>query len=272
MTHQTTISTDLCTYLLHAQPRVTLLHATPEWVVAQATKGYTGVYTAEPMSQNEQNIFWEELGNTKLKGPLEMAQTFWLIEDVSRAFTHQFARYRIGVSAVQESQRFSKQVGANARIMVPSRVVNSPGELESFIDSCESMMQAYYAMLESGNVQVQDARGILPTNICTRLYANIAVNSLAHIYEQRYCCQAQDSGAGENGEWKQVVRQMKEQLTAKGFAQYAKLLTAPWENPQCTSCGFGASFDRPCSYQSKFDGNLVKIYQSLEDKWYPAEG
>lgn len=259
MNQPSIIQTELCTYLLHAQPKVTLLDATPEWVVAQATKGYTGHYSPEALSPREQAQFWEELGNTKLKGPLEMASTFWLIEDVTRAFTHQFARYRIGVSTVQESQRFSKQVGANAKIMVPSRVVNNAGELESFIEGCETMMHTYYAMLDAGNVQVQDARGILPTNICTRLYTSISVPALKHIYEQRYCCQAQDSGAGEQGEWKQVVRQMKEQLVLKGRPHYAALLEAPWENPQCTNCGFGASFDRPCSYQDKFDANLRKL-------------
>jgi len=247
------IYTNNCTYLLGAQPVVTLLNATPEWVVAQATKGYTGVYTASPMAKEDQELFWEELGATKLKGPLEMANTFWLIEDVSRAFTHQIARYRIGFSMVQESQRFSRQEGELARIMVPSNIAHN-SELERFIDGCETAMETYFAMLGTEGVETQDARAILPTNICTRLYATIAVNSLAHIYEQRHCCQAQA------GEWTSVVRQFKEKLLDNDYPHYAGVLQAPWENPNCTSCGFGASFDRPCRNQKLFDANLEKLY------------
>ena len=120
-------------------------------------------------------------------------------------------------------------------------------------------MRTYYAMLDADGVETQDARGILPTNICTRLYTTIAMTGLAHMYEQRHCCQAQDSGAGENGEWKQVVTQFKRQLEMNNFPYYAKSLKAPWEDPRCTNCGFGAQFDRPCSYQDKFDANLDQL-------------
>lgn len=266
---RTVMQTDLCSYIVRPQPKVTLLNATPEWVVAQATKGYTGVYTATPISLEEQNKFWQELGDTKLKGPLEMATTFWLIEDVTRAFTHQFARYRIGVSMVQESQRFSKQVGKLARIMIPDRVVNNSSAMEEYVESCETAMRAYYAMLDAEGVETQDARGLLPTNICTRLYTTIAMTGLAHMYEQRHCCQAQDSGAGENGEWKQVVQMFKRELQHQGYYHYANTLKAPWEDPRCTNCGFGASFDRPCSYQGKFDSNLVKLYDAFQSTTAP---
>lgn len=257
----TIMETELCTYIVRPQPKVWLLSATPEWVVAKATKGYTGIYTTEPISMEEQIKFWQELGDTKLKGPLEMASTFWLIEDVTRAFTHQFARYRIGVSMVQESQRFSKQVGKLARIMVPDRIVNNSSAMEEYIESCETAMRTYYAMLEAEGVETQDARGLLPTNICTRLYATIAMTGLTHMYEQRHCCQAQDSGAGENGEWKQVVTQFKQELKNYGYLNYARSLKAPWEDPRCTNCGFGASFDRPCSYAEKFRENLIRLYE-----------
>lgn len=256
-----TIETEHCTFLMEPQPKATLLHATPEWVVAQATKGYTQHYSSEPLSQAEIDQFWWELGETKLKGPLEMAQTFWLIEDVTRAFTHQLARYRLGTSMVQESQRFSRQTGRLARIVVPFNVVHNSLALEEFMDKAEQAMVAYEIMANTPGVQVQDARGILPTNICTRLYLSVNLSSLRHIYSQRYCCQTQDSGRHENGEWKQVVRQMKDELILRGFPHYAGVLEAPWEEPTCVSCGFGASFDRPCSYQSFFDANLKELRQ-----------
>jgi flavin-dependent thymidylate synthase len=255
-----TIETESCTYILTPTPKVTLLQATPEWVVAQATKGYTGHYSAEPLTLEEQEEFWAELGATKLKGPMEMANTFWLIEDVTRAFTHQFARYRLGVSFVQESQRFSRQVGKLARIAVPTNIANSSSDLESFIEGCETAMRTYHTLLDGG-MATQDARAILPTHICTRLYAMISMKSLVHIYDQRQCCQAQNSGKGEKGEWRQLVDQMKQQLEANNFPHYAAALIAPWEDPRCTSCGFGAQFDRKCSFADKFAKNLENLYR-----------
>lgn len=253
------IMTENCLYLLHPQPLATLLYATPEWVIAQATKGYTGVYTDDAMGTDEQDKFWRELGDTKLKGPLEMANTFWLIEDVTRAFTHQLARYRLGVSMVQESMRFSKQDKKLAHIMVPSNIVNNSSGLEQFVDSCETAMQTYHTMTATPGINIEDARAILPTHICTRLYLNVNLSALAHIYDQRYCCQAQGSNLDEQGEWKQIVTQMKEELVAHGYNHYAATLAAPWENPLCVSCGFGASFDRPCTYANKFSNNLEAL-------------
>lgn len=262
------IVTENCVYLLGPKPKATLIEATPEWVVAQAVKGYTGVYNNEAMSIDEQHAFWDELGSTKLKGPLEMAQTFWLIEDVTRAFTHQLARYRIGTSMVQESQRFSKQSAGKARIMVPVNTVRglstleeavAPVSLESFIDTCELMMQEYHTRVAAGG-DIQDARAILPTHICTRLYLSVNVASLAHIYNQRQCCQAQ------HGEWTDITVQMRSQLDANGYQHYAGTLQAPWEDPNCITCGFGANFDRPCQFKEKFEQNLINAFFQLPTK------
>lgn len=250
-------------YLLGAQPKAHLLNATPEWVVAQAVMGYTGVFQAEPLTKDQQDEYWKELGATKLKGPLEMANTFWMVENVTRAFTHQLARYRLGTSMVQESQRFSIQVaeqdlskGNLAKIMVPAKVV-STGQMETFIDTCELAMEEYHRLI-AGGADIQDARSVLPTHICTRLYLSVNMAALAHIYEQRSCCQTQ--GSGDKGEWELVVKQMKTQLHEQGFKHYAATLIAPWENKNCVTCGFGANFDRPCRNQYLFDANLDALY------------
>src|SRR5688572_1342097 len=96
------IESNQALYLLGAQPKATLLHASPEWIIAQATQGYAGIFSAEPLGEQAAEHYWNELGATVLKGPLEMATTFWLVENVTRAFTHQLARYRMGTSMVQE--------------------------------------------------------------------------------------------------------------------------------------------------------------------------
>jgi hypothetical protein len=250
---------DRVTFLMRPQPKVTLLHATPEWLVAVTTQGYTGKFSTS-MTAEEVDEFWRELGNTKLKAPLEMANTVWLLEDVTRSFTHQLVRYRTA-SVVQESLRFSVQDANKAGVMVPASFLRDASTLEDYCNTAEESFRAYDRIIEAGH-PVQDARAILPHNTCTRLYFGVDMRTLAHIAEQRYCCQAQGSGAGESGEWTSVMDQMKEQLLQAGFSYYAAQFKAPWESPSCVSCGFGASFDRPCSYQDKFDFNLA--HQAIE--------
>lgn len=247
------IKTEHASYLKGPQPKVTLLHATPEWVVAQATKGYAGVYNAYPMDEDEQAQYFKELGDTALKGPLEMATTFWLIEQVTRGFTHQLTRYRIGTSEVQESMRFSVQDRDRAQIMIPRAIDMDDDAEESYIDVAEAAMDFYQESVANG-MPAEDARAILPTNICTRLYFSCNVKALAHIYRQRACCQAQ------HGEWQSVIRQMRQALYEQGFKHYAYALMAPWEDKNCITCGFGASFDRPCKHKHLFDANLDAAY------------
>jgi len=250
----TRIHTLNATYLNGPQPLATLLYATPEWVIAQATKGYTGVYQDYGLTEGEQDAYWQELGNTKLKGPLEMATTFWLIQGVTRAFTHQLARYRLGTSMVQESQRFSVQDGLKARVMVPESVVAEADQYEDFVEAVEKSLETYTSQVDKG-IPVQDARALLPQHICTNLYLSVNMAALAHIYEQRSCCQAQ------HGEWTNIIAQFKYELERNGFTHYAATLAAPWENPLCVNCGFGANFDRPCAHKQLFEDNLERLYQ-----------
>lgn len=249
-------------FLYGPAPKVTLLHATPEWIVPTTTRGYTGVYSPE-IEGWEVEKFWDELGATKLKAPLEMANTVWLIEDVTRSFTHQIVRYRTA-SVVQESLRFSIQDGYKAVVMVPETVLRDPVQMENFCEATEAAFEEYQYMIGIG-IPVQDARSVLPHGTCTRLFFGVDVRTLVHIYDQRMCCQAQGSGAGESGEWTSVMGQMRGQLAEKGFPNYAMQLKAPWEDPLCIDCHFGASFDRACSYKDRFSENLTRLIRERGD-------
>lgn len=250
---------DSITFLFGAQPEVRLLYATPTWVPAMATKGYTGNYSGN-INRDEEQKFWEDLGNTKLKTPLEMANTFWLLGNVTRAFTHQLARYRQGVAIVQESQRFVVQgggfeeLGHNNRpiVLIPNNIARDQSKVENYCEAVENAFNAYWEVIRAGT-PVEDARNLLPTATCTRLYLSVNMRTLAHIYEQRACCQAQQE------EWSIVLEMMKYELAMGGFHQYEKQLIAPWEDPNCISCGFGASFDRPCTNQALFNANLEAL-------------
>ncbi len=234
------------TFFRRPEPEVSLVGLSDSRIVALATRGYSGKFGVA-ISPEEVDEFWRELELTKLKTPLEMVHATFLFGNVTRSFTHQLARYRLGTSLVQESMRFSVQ--SDARILIPARIMASEDtELEEFMDATEASMRGYWAAIHAG-IPTQDARAMLPHAITTRVFVQFSMLTLANVYRQRACCQAQE------GEWEIVVSEMKN-LIEEHDPKLASVLRAPWEDPSCISCGFGASFDRPCTNQAKFDANL----------------
>ena len=225
--------------------RVELLALTeqPEKVLALLARGYAQVYEPE-ISPEETTKYLDDLSATKLKTPLGFLNAIYLVRDVSRALTHQLVRTRVGASFVQESLRFS--VHDTVRVLLPERLV---GEAQrAYRGGCEAAVYAYQVVLHSG-AAAEDARGLLPTNTLTSIFVGYSLQTLAHVYNQRMCCQAQ------HGEWQAMLDQMVSQVTARA-PELEGFFTAPWEDPNTVSCGFGASFDRPCTKQALFDANL----------------
>jgi thymidylate synthase (FAD) len=147
-----------------------------------------------------------ELEVSMLQTPYEMIHHLWLIKDVTRAFTHQLVRYRVGVSYAQESMRFVDC--RNAAVLLPDGVAVNPEALDMYIRATHEAFAKYGAMLDAG-VDPQDARGVLPTNILTHIYFDCNHKTLMHIYKQRM------SGLAQPGEWEYVLGAMKKILAAR---------------------------------------------------------
>jgi thymidylate synthase ThyX len=209
--------------------------------LAKVTRGYSQVYT-EGIGLEEKADMLDQLHRTALKGPLEFIQTIWLIKGVTRSFTHQLVRYRIGTQFVQESLRFSEK--AYPEFLVPAKVAVVPEYLAAYKQSIQKAMTTYNLLIVDAGISVEDARGLLPHSILTSVFFGCSLATFCHIFEQRTCCQAQ------HGEWTPLVKAMREQLPPE-LAAFAKY---PWQTGR-QSCGFGASFDRPCKYATLFEGN-----------------
>jgi thymidylate synthase ThyX len=108
--------------------------------------------------------------------------------------------------------------------------------------SMVSSINHYDEFVRNG-VSSEDARAVLPTNIMTSLFVNISMRTLQGIYIQRMCCQAQQ------GEWQVVLPQMKKLIRDTDGEIVSSMLTAPYERGE--SCGYRASFDRPCIWEKK---------------------
>lgn len=110
------------------------------------------------------------------------------IKGVSRAFTHQLVRTRTA-SFQQQSQR---TVDAS-----DFEVVRTSDHIE-FGVACKTALECYESMLEDG-VPVQDARGVLPTNICTEIVVKANLRTLSQMAELRLCKRTQ-------GEYQEVFK------------------------------------------------------------------
>ena len=210
----------------------------PAHTMAVVTDTYNGRLDTIPRNVNVQIQNLKDIANTKLQTPMEFIHMTWLIKDVTRAFTHQFVRYRVGTSFCQESMRF---YGKHKVYKVLATHDAAKGEgLRLFADTAISAVMNYVDMIDNG-VPSEDARGILPTNILTSIFFDCSLRTLQGIMPQRLCCQAQQ------GEWQPILMEMRKQIAKNMSPMIANLLKAPYERGE--PCGYRASFDRECKWQ-----------------------
>jgi thymidylate synthase (FAD) len=223
--------------------RVTLAGHTksPVELIAKTTRGYTGEYSNRIPAFGETSQMLDDVMKTKLKTPLEMLHFTWLIQGVTRAWTHQAVRYRVGTAYIQESMRFlgHKEV---YEVLVPPAVIRDEHLLDHYGIAAFKGIASYEYLTTSG-MEDQDARGTLPTNILTSLFWDMSFSTLQHIFDTRWCCQAQTT------EWLPVMAQMRKELERANMRPLLELLIPPVNRGE--DCGFSASFDRPCTWTKR---------------------
>lgn len=264
-------------------PRVYLLSATPDPLgsVAAMSKMYKGevVRDLADVTDEERRYFWEESFKTHLKAPWEAIDFHFLVEGVTRAFTHQMVRQRTAVFA-QESMRFA----------VKEKIAARPGPLlgqdelmkEVWDDTMESIWAAYSHMIANG-VPSEEARGILPHDTLTRLHYKTNLRNLADHLGNRLCTQAQF-------EWRLVASQLRGAIRdymnkplqyEGGRADIVEAAVTKWQfeliaeseifQPVCYAmgrCPFNADFDRGCTIRERVDAGqfeLIRVEEWLAD-------
>lgn len=224
----------------------------PDIAMYLTTRAYKGIYEPDPALGTEGHGYYvedafEDIQKTKLQTPLEMIHMMWLFQDVTRAFTHQLVRYRVGTAFVQESMRF---FGMRKVFKV---LITHTAAMDQHKQGTLSNLRVYkYGIIESigsyvdlldAGVPDQDARGVLPTNILTNIYFDCSLRTLQGIIAQRLCCQAQQ------GEWQPILREMRELIAKHMGKEIEQILRAPYERGE--DCGYRASFDRPCTWKKE---------------------
>jgi len=160
-----------------------------------------------PEAQKDKEV--EYVFNT-IGSSWEFVDFIFLIAGVTRAFTHQLVRHRVGVAYAQQAQR----------------VVDLSEEFDYLATGdCENdqeyhmimqTIKAGYASLMRKGVRPQDARGVLPTNVLTNILFKANLRTLSHILSHRLCFRAQ-------GEFQEVARELR-QKAIKAAPWAAKVL------------------------------------------------
>lgn len=244
-------------------PVVTLVSMTPNPLrtMAAAAELYRGVVITNPMQVDRQvaQEWWVDMTRTVLQTPLEFIRLHFLLENVPRSLTHQLVRQRTA-AYVQESQRFAIKEDASWAVTMPPTIAALPEDhpgRKLWQGTVESLGKRYLDLIDHG-IPAEDARGILPTDITTRVHYTTDLRNFAALAGKRLCTQAQFI-------WRQVWAGMIEEIRNYGnkqdqFGNFAN--GEKWEfdaianlfRPVCYltgKCEFMAETDRYCSIRDR---------------------
>ena len=144
----------------------------------------------------------EYMANT-IPSSWEFVDYVFLIEGVSRAFTHQFVRSRQG-SYAQQTMRVLNM--GEYDYVYTDRVRNDI-RARGLVDIAnENIRLAYNELIKLG-LPAEDARGILPTNISTNIVAKFNLRAFVDLAKSR-------TGGRTQGEYQKVMNAMVDEVLA----------------------------------------------------------
>jgi thymidylate synthase (FAD) len=150
--------------------------------------------------------------------PLEQVWFEFGISGVTRAFSHQFVRHRMGISFEQQSQRYVTFKGGEFPYTVPDSV-REAGLEDDLNQEFYRLASLYERMVQAG-VPAEDARFVLPNATNTNFKITVNFAELLHIADLRLCTRAQ-------WEFRKVVAMMRAELMRR-FPELARYL-----QPKC---------------------------------------
>jgi flavin-dependent thymidylate synthase len=297
-------------------PQVQLLSCNndPLGTIASAAKMYKGesVTSLAQITDEERHHYLDDVRKNALAAPLEFVNFHFIISGVTRGFTHQMVRQRTA-TYTQESTRFAVKEdvpvglppsleGTLPWIVYLGKLAETIPDIAnwergSFIDFArrqasreqlwrklwdqhvEATGTAYNALVNSG-MPAEDARGLLPTNLLTRINYNTSLRGLLEHSGLRLCTQAQF-------EWRLVWLKIIEAIREYGkYQSYQLAFTGDkhnWEEPrdsawqfdelsrifkpicyQKGSCQFLSDVDRACTIRDRVQLNAEMNRPSSE--------
>lgn len=289
------------------KPTAYLLNATPDPLGSLAA--LNGIYTGKvfrslaEVTDEDRRYALEQVFLNKLQGPLEVIQFHFLLEGVSRAFTHQIVRGRHAFYA-QESLRFAVVEGDEwtTRVALPPSIAGTKDDRYHEPLGAESSPEEYqrnlwdehvrhaeqtYLHLVGAGMPAEDARGIMPHAMTTRIHWVCSLRELLYVAGVRLCTQAQFEWRSAMASVVKCLREyanrtegLPEGWTIGGPDAWQYEAMADLLRPICYQegkCGFKAKADRACSIRDRVDAN-ERVHRD-PSKWdkpmfptFPGEG
>mgnify|MGYP003352012793 CR=1 FL=1 len=143
----------------------------------------------------------------------EFVNYTFMIEGVSRAFTHQFVRTRTASYAQQTMRVLDVSSGPGWEYLTGPSIPSTAPENMDVWDESKSLAATYHgtmsiidtaykSLIENG-AKVEDARGLLPTNILTNIMVSMNMRTLVEMVRKR-------SSPRTQGEYRAVLDGLKE--------------------------------------------------------------
>jgi flavin-dependent thymidylate synthase len=144
----------------------------------------------------------EYMANT-IPSSWEFVDYVFMIEGVSRAFTHQFVRSRQG-SYAQQTMRVLNM--GEYDYVYTDRVAGDV-QARSIVDIVNENIRLGYNKLVELGLPAEDARGLLPTNISTNIVAKFNLRAFVDLAKSR-------TGGRTQGEYQKVMNAMVDAVLA----------------------------------------------------------
>lgn len=149
----------------------------------------------KPWSEIEDQLKY--MANT-IPSSWEFVGYTFLITDVTRGFTHQLVRTRTA-SFAQQTMRVLDVSGFTYG--VGPTVGEDEQRMRVYGSAMETIGGAYQWLISNG-AKIEDARGVLPTNIHTNIVCHMNLRTLADMFRKRASSRTQ-------GEYRDIAEQMK---------------------------------------------------------------
>lgn len=174
----------------------------------------------------------------------EFVDYTFLVEGVSRAYTHQQVRTR-SASYAQQSMRVTDQ--CEFGYIFTQENLESSVAFDLINEHNERTKKLYKLLTEKWSQSIEDARGILPTNISTNIVCKFNLRVFSDLVKQR-------SGGRTQNEYQQVVRLMADEVIK--VHPWAKMFLYPKDRNY---------FDEIEAFaEREYGGNLIKKGELLK--------
>lgn len=167
----------------------------------------------------------------------EFVDYVFLVEGVSRAYTHQQVRTR-NASFAQQTMRVL-DMGEYEYVLTERNKEDKVSQ--SVISNTNRYIRNSYATLIKSGVAPEDARGILPTNIATNIVCKFNLRTFSELCKSR-------TGGRTQSEYQQVVQAMAD----------AVLAVHPWAERFLFPAKRDAFDDIEAFAKAEFGGDLLK--------------